>query len=239
MTEPLSADTLSDLFSLLAHDLRNPLSALQSNLSFLASSPERFDPDEREAMQDAVASSDALAHMIDSLELLSKVLGSEPVRPPRVLLVAAVVKDVLVRHRNEAMSHGVELQPNCPMVGQGLRVHSDPEMFTHALGALVRNAIQYSRAGGTVSVLSWRDGERCGVLVADAGPRLAPDFLESAFDAQTQCVAKKRLDARYSRGLGLYCARTAARLGGAEVHPVEPPAAANNAFLLSALSVEA
>lgn len=239
MTEPLSADTLSNLFSLLAHDLRNPLSALQSNLSFLASSPERFDLDEREAMQDAVASSDALAHMIDSLEVLSKVLGSEPARPPQVLLVAAVVNNVLVRHRNEAMSHGVGLEPDCSTVGEGLRVRSDPEMFTFALGALVRNAIQYSRSGGTVRVSSWRGGERCGVLVADAGPRLAPEFWESAFDAQTQGAAKKRSDARYSRGLGLYCARTAARLGGGEVDPVEPPAAANNAFLLSALAADA
>ena len=238
MTEPLSADTLSDLLALLAHDLRNPLSALQSNLSFLASSPERFDLDEREAMQDAVASSDALAHMIDSLELLAKVLGSEPIRTPRMLVLAAVVQDVLVRHRNEATCHGVSLEPDSSLAGEQFRVRSDPAMFTRALGALVRNAIQYSRSGSTVRVSGWRQGERCGVLVADGGPRLASDFQESAFQPEAQCVAKRRLEARYSRGLGLYCARTAARLGAAEVRSVEPPAGATNAFLLSAQAAD-
>ena len=239
MTESLSADTLSDLFALLAHDLRNPLSALQSNLSYLASYPERFDTDEREAMQDAVASSDALAHLIDTLELLARVLGSEPIRTPRTLLVAAVVNDVLVRHRSEAMSNGVRFEQGPATAGGRLSVRTEPEMFTHALGALVRNAVQYSRSGATVRLSEWRQGDRGGVLVVDSGPRLAAEFCESAFQAESQCAAKGRLEARYSRGLGLYCARTAARLGSAEVRPADPPPGASNAFLLSALVADA
>src|SRR5690606_3048732 len=74
LAEPLTAEVLGELLGLLAHDLRNPLSALHSNVGYLGSLSERYDDDAKEAIADALLSCDSLRTVIDSVEILSHVL---------------------------------------------------------------------------------------------------------------------------------------------------------------------
>ena len=63
---------------------------------------------------------------------------------------------------------------------------------------------------------------------------MTAQYADEAFSARGQLLAKGKSDIRYSRGLGLYCARAAARLAGAEVSRCDPIAPATNAFQLTA-----
>ena len=67
MKEELSSELVSALLGLFAHDLRNPLSALHSNVSFLASVVNAGDTEAHEALEDVAASSDALARTARAL----------------------------------------------------------------------------------------------------------------------------------------------------------------------------
>ena len=55
MKEELSSELISSLLGLFAHDLRNPLSALHSNVSFLGSVLGTGDNDAREGLEDVAA----------------------------------------------------------------------------------------------------------------------------------------------------------------------------------------
>ena len=77
MKEELSSELISSSLGLFAHDLRNPLSALHSNVSFLGSVLGTGDNDAREALEDVAASSDALGHITDNLELFALAQRSE------------------------------------------------------------------------------------------------------------------------------------------------------------------
>ena len=234
VTDPPSCELLGRLLSVVAHDLRNPLSAVQSNVCYLATARRDVGADEREALADALASCDGLANLIDSLELLSQWLTEDAARAAETVRVAEVVTDVLARHRAAASSHGVELRSDPSAEDEGLQVHANREMFARALANLLRNCIQHSRSGGVVRVLARREGGRCVVVVADHGARMAAELAEVAFQAEGQLVAKGNAHGRYGRGLGLYCAHLSALLAGAAVAVGEPPPPASNAFELSA-----
>jgi hypothetical protein len=53
--------------------------------------------------------------------------------------------------------------------------------------------------------------------MTDQGPVVPPEFRESVLVEEGQVAAKTRYEARYGRGLGLYCAGQAARIAGAEL----------------------
>ncbi|MBM4364480.1 MAG: HAMP domain-containing histidine kinase, partial [Deltaproteobacteria bacterium] len=103
---------MGELLALVAHDLRNPLSALHSNLGFLRSVLDDADPDAREAIDDGLVSCDGLAQIIDNLDLLAGALR-EPGRVPEAgsfVDVGALLDEVVHVTRAMAGSHGVELR---------------------------------------------------------------------------------------------------------------------------------
>ena len=75
--ERLESELLGGLLALIVHDLRNPLSALHSNASFLQSARDAVSTDFKEALEDVSASCEALGHIIDNVELLSLKLRGE------------------------------------------------------------------------------------------------------------------------------------------------------------------
>ena len=55
------------------------------------------------------------------------------------------------------------------------------------------------------------------LLILDDGPDVPADLRNLAISPEWQGQAKLRYEARYGRGLGLYCASEAARIAGAEL----------------------
>jgi len=231
-----STDVIGSLLGLLAHDLRNPLSALQSNCAFIRAADSRLHADEREALDDALASCDSLLYIIDSVDLLSQVLHQSASRAAETVRIAAAVDDSVARHRALATSYAVAIDVDVSAQDVELRAVVNRDLFTRALGYLLRNGLQCSRTGSSIRVLARREDRRIAVIVADQGAALSEDMVARAFTAEGQLASKGTADGRYSRGLGLYCARVAAELAGAEVGLVEPPAGLRMALALSAPS---
>src|SRR5262245_13794222 len=72
--ERLATHLIGELIGLLAHDLRNPLSALHSNLGYLEAVLPSDEGEAREAVEDGVVSCDGLSHVIDNVDLLGQIL---------------------------------------------------------------------------------------------------------------------------------------------------------------------
>src|SRR6186713_3605789 len=90
--ETLAAALLGELLGLLAHDLRNPLSALHSNVGYLGSLSDKYDDDAREAIADALLSCDGLRIIIDSVEILSHVLTEATGFDPAAFGLSALIQ---------------------------------------------------------------------------------------------------------------------------------------------------
>jgi len=93
----------------------------------------------------------------------------------------------------------------------------DHDIGNDARFSLVANALQYSPANGCVRIEFIQMGDRGSVIVTDDGPPIPSDLRLLATSAEWQNEAKQRHEARYGRGLGLYCAAEAARIAGAQI----------------------
>jgi len=228
--EQLESELTGQLIALVAHDLRNPLSALHSNVSFVASSTDVGDPERQEALDDAGVSCEALAHIIDNLDIVSQfLLGRRQASRIRIS-AAGVVSEVIGRCERMARSHGVLLHVPREALSTEIYVRSNREMLTRSLSNLVCNSIQHG-GGGTIRVSLVVDKLDCQIVVSDGGAPVVEDLRESAFSAQGQLAAKNSGGGRYSRGLGLYVATIAAEAAGARVSASEE--SGHNVFVMS------
>jgi signal transduction histidine kinase len=219
MKEDLSSELVSALLGLFAHDLRNPLSALHSNVSFLSSVVGSADAEAREALEDVAASSDALGHITDNLELFALALEGTKPRDGHEIPLRELLREAAQKSRRFAESYRVGLEVDTES-GAEHRVVANRDMLVRALSNLIRNAIQHAGETGKVNVRARREGAEVFVGVTDSGLPLASQMGEQAFTAEGQLSTKNVSGGRYSRGLGLYAARIAADVAGARVRTV-------------------
>src|SRR5215207_8241168 len=189
MKEDLSSELVSALLGLFAHDLRNPLSALHSNVSFLGSVVGTTDSEAREALEDVAASSDALGHITDNLELFALALEGAKPREAHDLPLRELLREAAQKSRRFAESYRVTLVVDAES-GADLRVIANRDMLQRALSNLIRNAIQHAGETGKVTVRARREGAEVLVSVADSGVPLAAEVGEQAFTAEGQLSTK-------------------------------------------------
>lgn len=216
MKEELSSELVSALLGLFAHDLRNPLSALHSNVSFLGSVVASTDTEAHEALEDVAASSDALGHITDNLELFALALDGAKRREPLEFPVRELLREAGQKSRRFAESYRVRLEVDTESAAE-LRCLAHRDMLLRALSNLIRNGIQHAGEAGKVTVRAGRVSGEVIVGVTDSGVPLSPEVGEQAFSAEGQLSTKNVSGGRYSRGLGLYAARVAAGIAGATV----------------------
>ena len=96
-------------------------------------------------------------------------------------------------------------------------VFVDPVFFGRALDNLIANSLQFAPAASKIRIECTKRQGRGVIVLMDDGPVVPIEMREMVLTGPGQSVAKHHFEARYGRGLGLYCAAEAARLAGAEV----------------------
>jgi signal transduction histidine kinase len=225
----LDSVTFGELLGLLAHDLRNPLSALHSNLGFLTSIV-RDDTDAVEAVSDGLVSCEGLAHIIDNIDLLGQTMRGAQHGEGTRLDVRMLVAEVVAAARPMAESHNVSVVVN--PISEDATAEGSRDLLVRALANLLRNSIQHSPGGASVRVSVVRDDAGLAVLLEDAGVSLPEAIRAAVFTPQGQIGAKSAPAGRYSRGLGLLSAGLAASAARATVRVVPAPGGSGNAFEL-------
>lgn len=216
-------DAVGEILGLLAHDLRNPLAALSSNVGFLQMIGEELTGDAREAVDDLQLSIEALGRIIDSLELVGNELKDAAV-PSKVLLsVPRLVRSILPQSSRAAASHGVQLAVDVSACENEVIFVSELP-FQRALSALIHNALTFAPPKSAVRVIVLPREGQVVFRVEDDGVSLAPEHATLALSGVGQTQLKTASRGRYSRGLGLYAVAKNASLAGALFCKAEQPA---------------
>lgn len=229
MPDFLDSATFGELLGLLAHDLRNPLSALHSNLGFLTSVVGE-EVDAAEAVSDGLISCEGLAHIIDNIDLLGQTLRGTQFGEGTRVDIAMLVAEVVAAARPMAESHNVAVVVR--PTSEDASVEGPRDLLARSLANLLRNSIQHSPGGASVLVSLRRDRDGVVVLIEDSGVSLPEPLRAIAFTPQGQIGAKSAPAGRYSRGLGLLSAALAASAAKASVQVVPAPRGTGNAFEL-------
>lgn len=227
LDDDLKPEIVGELLGLLAHDLRNPLSALHSNVGFLGSALENIDEEMQEALSDTLVSCDGLAHIIDNMEVLALALSGRSTLPRARFDLRPLLVETVSRNQALARSHDVELVLDADGGTGTAQVECHRDMLARAIGNLVRNGIQHASGSTAVHVSLIVSARGYVVRVRDGGMPLSEQLRHEGFTARGQLVAKSARGGRYSRGLGLFSARVAAEAAGAGVHALTDADGAN------------
>jgi PAS domain S-box-containing protein len=168
-----AAQLRDQVLSVVAHDLRNPL----STILLLAGALRRLDPEAEEAIRGAATRMDRLIQdLLDVALMESSQLTLEPVRmSTRELIVGAVETQ-----RPLASSSSLELRVD--LDGDVPNVWGDRDRLLQVFQNLIGNAIKFTDAGGRITVSVASTDHEVVFQVADTGCGIAPEDLPRVFD---------------------------------------------------------
>ena len=194
----------NEFISVVGHELRTPLTSIRGSLGLLAGGiVGELPPGAQQMVQLAVENTDRLVRLVnDTLELERLDAGRMELdrRPSELAHVTATAV-----HAVDALAEaaGVSLISTV----SGIRLLVDPDRIVQALVNLLGNAIKFSPPGGKVTVSAEPRGHMALISVADEGPGIPAEKLESIFERFTQVDSS---DARDKSGTGLGLAITRA-----------------------------
>ncbi len=222
MTERDERQVIAEVLSLLAHDLKNPLAATMTNLSYvegfvryLGSTPPSDDEvtEVREAMLDARLACDALQRFISNLEVVARDLGKGKGGEPAPVELHAIADEVVSRHSAAADARRVRLVVD----GERAWALADRDPLLRAADNVLANALQHAPAGSPIHVELGSKPKEVVLSFLDDGTVVPVELRERALSRDGQAELKGLAEGRYGRGLALYAAAVAARRAGGRI----------------------
>ena len=202
----------NEFLAMLAHELRNPLAALDCGLSLLGAAGQESD---REwALTMAEHQVRLLARMVEDLLDTSRITrGTFQLRRERVRPAELIERAVdTMRHFAQTKGHRlhVVVGPNLP------QLEADPSRLEQVIFNLLNNAFKFTPQGGRVEVSAVAEGGELVLKVRDTGSGITPDFLPHIFEPFVQ--AGKTLEReRAGLGVGLTLVKAIVELHGGSV----------------------
>jgi len=184
-----------------AHELRTPLSSIQATLEGLIDQVLDAEPATLFSLQDEVR---RLQRLVQQLETLSRAESGNIVLKPALLdltaLLQAVCRRLDIQYEDKGVVLQVELPPPLPPVW------GDADQLTQVFINLLGNALQYTPAGGTVTVRVRPEQAWVITEVRDTGIGIPPDQLSRIFERFYR-VDKSRARSSGGHGIGLTIAK--------------------------------
>lgn len=206
-------DRREALVRAIAHDLRNPVSAIGGFIDLVGRTGELNDT-QRKFLTRARQTVNKIHDMVSSLVDLAWIEAGMPLQHTPILLDEIIQRSVkalggLAAERGVGIVLSIQ-HPLPPIMG-------DPERLQLALQHVIQNAIQYTLAPEkNVVIHAWSDSHEIYCNIADQGIGIPPEELKLVFDRMYR-GRDERISAIPGGGLGLTIARTIIRRHGGDI----------------------
>jgi heavy metal sensor kinase len=191
-----------------SHELRTPVSVVQSAADVTLSRERRDELEYREALAIVGAEARRLGRLVEDMLVLARAdAGGYPLRRVSVYL-DEIVADCRRSVDMLAQGRDVRVVTSAP---NDVSVHGDEDLLRRMVLNVVRNAVQHTRPGTAVHVDLCPNGREVAIRVRDEGRGIADSDRARIFDRFVQLDASRRGD---GVGLGLPIARWIAEAHG-------------------------
>jgi len=157
----------------LAHELKNPLTAIRGLSTFLADEATPGSP-QAEQLAVLVAEVRRTSRIVDEFLDVSRPLDPTGLDP---VALGPLLDGILTVHQGIASGAGLRLRRR----GPDISVRCDARKVHHIAVNLLHNAIQASPAGGTVEARLEATADTVRLIVDDEGPGVDPDRVADVF----------------------------------------------------------
>jgi CheY-like chemotaxis protein len=199
-----------DFLATLAHELRNPLAAIQSGLEMI----KRASPGQTQLMHTHAIMHRQMAHLtrlIDDLLDVSRISSGKFDLRKETLDARSVIDDVLDVSRAHVESGGHSLEVSLP--GSPVFVNCDSVRLAQVVTNLLNNAAKYTPEGGAIALTLEQQGDDVVIRVIDNGIGIESEMLPQLFNIYSQ-LEKGKERRKGGIGIGLSLAKRIVELHG-------------------------
>jgi two-component system sensor histidine kinase/response regulator len=198
----------TELTAFVVHDLKSPLSAVWSNLSFARDQTRSDRREVGQALEEASFSCRRLHSMINDLLVISRLEESSFPLQNELIVLSDLLGDVFSEYARQAADKNVELL-GPPRTNA--RVKADRALLQRVIENIIDNSLRHTPEHGRMDIATHVNGQ-IEIAVSNSGPPIPPSERQRIFEKFA------RIDKSVTRGnsgLGLYfCKRAIEALGG-------------------------
>ncbi|MGH8193736.1 MAG: response regulator [Woeseiaceae bacterium] len=220
-----------EFISILGHELRNPLAAMQSGIELLRNSPQQESklPWARDLLQRQLRH---LKRLIDDLLDVSRITSGRVQVQRETLELKTVIDHAIDASRPLITERRHELRVELPE--EPLYLDGDPVRLTQVFGNLLTNAAKYTDPGGTIELSAETEAgppASVTVRVSDTGAGIPLHMLDRVFElfAQANHSAGRT---QTGLGIGLALVRALVDLHGGSVRATSAGPARGSEFIV-------
>ncbi|WP_343612304.1 ATP-binding protein [Novosphingobium sp.] len=186
----------SALLSSVSHDLRSPLTAINTAAASLLTYGEHFDPETSHGLLSGIVEeSDRLNHLTTNLLQMTRLEGGPGGLSRSVLPAVEMIRNVVARQARIDTEHRFAL--NAP--DGEVSIVADATLYDLVLTNVIQNACRYSPFGTTVEITCREQGTMCAIAISDEGIGVPPAEQGHVFER----FYRVRRDDGAPRGTGL------------------------------------
>lgn len=200
-SEPRAVE-LSNFSADIAHELRTPVSNLMTHTEVVLSHKRDITAYE-ENLYSNLEELKRMSRMIDDMLFLAKADNGLIIPEQARIELADVVYKLFDYYHLLAEERGIELS----LTGTG-QAQGDRLMLDRALSNLLSNALRYTPAGKTISVLIRQAADSTTFSIENPGDTISSEHLEKLFDRFYRVDPARREGSPSNAGLGLAITRS-------------------------------
>ena len=174
--------TKDRLFSIIAHDLKDPFSALLGMSELLARKSLTLSAEKLVVFSESIhKSSKNLIVLIDNLLQWARSQSGSLTIDRKILLFNKICTDVISTLQMQAKSKGVNLKMN---VNEDVVVYADVNTLSFIIRNITSNAIKFSSENDIVSLFAYNKDSKIHIEISDTGVGISEDNLKRLFKVE-------------------------------------------------------
>lgn len=194
-----TVQTKDKLFSIIAHDLRSPFTALVGLSEVLSEKTNELSSEEiAELSKHIHQSATGVLALTDNLLSWSRSQTGKLTINPQTLSLKEIVDNIVTVASIPAQEKKIAINTK---IGNDLSIYADYDTISTAIRNLISNAIKFTPTGGSVSVSGHKISGNIEIKVSDTGVGIEPENLAKLF--RVDGLTTKGTNQESGTGLGL------------------------------------
>jgi two-component system, sensor histidine kinase and response regulator len=231
----LAVRAREDVLAIVSHDMRTPLSVVQTTASMLLNPKYQFTPQQtREQLERIKRNVEQMNRMIGDLMDMANLRAGNLAIDPKDTVINDLLREAVTAHDGPARDKGLALTYDSGT--DVMRVQADRARLMQLFQNLLGNAVKFCKAGDHISVSSRTRGNQALIEIADTGPGIAAEDLPHIFDPYYSASRKHQ---KTGTGLGLYIGKGIVDAHGGQIRCASQPGAGTTFSITLPLTAEA
>jgi len=201
----ISMDERREIFRYAAHELKSPITTIQSTLAVVDYTYSKdLAPEVRDMVKRAEKRSSQLLDMVNEMIAITKYKQGIVVSDFRCVEFCGWLKQIAESQRSYALQKDIRL--NVGTLSEEITICFDRTEMDKVVVNLLSNALRYTPSGGQVSIEPFQEKTHYGFCVIDTGIGIAKEDQDKIFNEFYRTRAAKHME-RTGTGLGLNLVR--------------------------------